>query len=132
VTFPDGLFQFTTTGCSGTITMQVVFPTAFSASEKYWKYGPTPGPTPAHWYPLGTASLSGHTATFTITDGGLGDDDLAVNGSIVDAGGPGVSAGGGSGGGAGVAMTPSLTIWGLLMLSTLLALFGAVRAGARR
>src|SRR5205814_2061674 len=87
VTFPDGLFQFTTSGCSGIITMTVTFPTPFQASETYWKYGPTPGPTPAHWYTLGAPNnlnLAGNTATFTIADGGLGDDDLTVNGMIVD------------------------------------------------
>lgn len=95
VTFPDGLFQFTTSSCSGTITVTVTFPTAFQASESYWKYGATPGPTPAAWYTLGPANnlvLAGNTATFTIADGGLGDDDLTVNGTIVDAGGPGVQA----------------------------------------
>ena len=93
VTFPDGLFDFTTTGCTGTITVTVKFPTPFPASAQYWKYGPTPGPVAAHWYTLGVTNnlvLSGSTATFTITDGGLGDDDLSINGSIVDQGGPGV------------------------------------------
>jgi hypothetical protein len=95
VTFPDGLFQFTTSSCTGTITVSVTFPTAFQPNESYWKYGATPGPTPAAWYTLGAANnlvLAGNIATFTITDGGLGDDDLTVNGTIVDAGGPGVQA----------------------------------------
>ena len=93
VTFPDGMFQFTTSGCAGTITVTVTFPTAFLATENYWKFGPTPGPVAAHWYPLdatNNVNLTGSTATFTITDGGLGDDDLTVNGTIIDAGGPGV------------------------------------------
>ncbi len=126
VNFPDGLFQFSTTGCAGTVTLQVTFPTAFAAGEKYWKYGPTPGPTAAHWYSLGAAnnvSLSGHTATFTITDGALGDDDLVANGSIVDAGGPGT--GGASAGN--VVSTPTLTTWGLLLLYGVLTLLGAAR-----
>jgi hypothetical protein len=92
VTFADGLFQFTTSNCSGTITVTVTFPTAFQATESYWKYGPTPGPIAAHWYALDVANninLTGNTATFTIDDGGLGDDDLTVNGTIVDQGGPG-------------------------------------------
>jgi hypothetical protein len=58
----------------------------------YWKYGPTPGPIAAHWYALdanNNINLTGSTATFTIDDGGLGDDDLTVNGTIVDQGGPG-------------------------------------------
>jgi len=95
VTFPDGLFQFTTSSCSGTITVTVTFPTAFQGSENYWKYGATPGPVAAHWYTLGAANnlnLLGSTATFTIDDGGLGDDDLTVNGTIIEAGGPGALA----------------------------------------
>lgn len=53
------------------------------------KYGPTAGnPTP-HWYQL-PATIAGDTVTFSITDGGLGDDDLTANGTIVDQGGPGV------------------------------------------
>jgi hypothetical protein len=39
------------------------------------------------WYVL-PATIAGNTATVSITDGGLGDDDLAVNGAIVDPGGP--------------------------------------------
>lgn len=38
------------------------------------------------------ATVVGNTATFTLVDGGLGDDDLAANGTIVDQGGPGVPA----------------------------------------
>ena len=130
VSFPDGLFQFSTTGCAGTITLQVTFPTAFAAGEKYWKYGPTPGPIAAHWYSLGAANnvnFSGHTATFTITDGALGDDDLTVNGNIVDAGGPGTA----NAQGVNVVAIPSLTIWGLLLLCSALMLFGAVRVPQR-
>jgi len=119
VNFPDGLFQFTTTNCSGAITITVTFPTAFQPAAQYWKYGPTPAQAVAHWYTLGganTLTMSGHTATFTITDGALGDDDLAVNGSIVDAGGPGAI------NPTAVAATPvpSLNQWGLLLLCGLL------------
>jgi hypothetical protein len=130
VNFPDGLFQFTATGCTGTINVQVVFPTAYAASAKYWKYGPTPGSPVAHWYTLGVAnniSLAGHTATFTITDGAIGDDDITVNGSITDAGGPAV----GAPLSGGIAPTPSLTTWGLLLLSSLLLLLGAASARNR-
>ncbi|MDR3386497.1 MAG: IPTL-CTERM sorting domain-containing protein, partial [Rudaea sp.] len=133
VTFPDGLFQFTTINCVGSVTITATFPTAFSSGEQYWKYGPTPGPVAAHWYTLGGANslvLSGHTATFTIADGGLGDDDLAVNGTIVDQGGPGVPGGGGSQGGNGVSPTPTLSAWALWMLSALFVLAGV--AGARK
>ena len=32
------------------------------------------------------------TVTFTIVDGGLGDDDVTANGTVVDAGGPAIAA----------------------------------------
>ncbi len=123
VTFPDGLFQFSAINCVGTVTITATFPTAFAPSEQYWKYGPTPGPVAAHWYTLGGANslvLAGNTATFTIADGGLGDDDLASNGTIIDQGGPGVGATQpGS-----VSPIPTLSEWAGWLLSGLLALAG--------
>jgi hypothetical protein len=59
------------------------------SGTEYWKYGPRPGVPAPQWYVL-PASVTGNTVTYTITDGGLGDDDLAANGTIVDQGGPGV------------------------------------------
>ena len=133
VTFPDGLFDFTATGCVGTITVTVTFPTAFTPGAQYWKYGPTPPASPAHWYTLAAGVpnnlvLAGNTATFTIADGALGDDDLTVNGTIVDQGGPGVTA-------VVLATTvvvPTLSEWSLLLLSGMLLLgFVGVRRSAR-
>jgi hypothetical protein len=46
--------------------------------------------------------------TITLTDGGLGDDDLSGNGIIVDQGGPGNPQGGGGAGGAGAPVSPSV------------------------
>ncbi|MBI3150286.1 MAG: IPTL-CTERM sorting domain-containing protein, partial [Betaproteobacteria bacterium] len=54
----------------------------------------------------------GTSATFSITDGGLGDDDLTANGSIVDQGGPGNTQ---------VGAIPTLSAWSLAALSALLA-----------
>ncbi|MCK9469445.1 MAG: YncE family protein, partial [Porticoccaceae bacterium] len=97
VSFPHGLFDFTTGGCTpgSTITMVVTYPQALPAGTVYWKYGPTPTDGSYHWYQL-PAVIAGNTATFSITDGGLGDDDLTANGIIVDQGGPGVPGGGGA------------------------------------
>jgi hypothetical protein len=138
VSFPDGLFQFTATGCVGTITVTAIFPTPFAPGAQYYKYGPTPGPVPAHWYALGAANnaaLAGNTATFTITDGNLGDDDLAANGTIVDQGGPALVAGpggnGGNGGNGSVRPAPSLSVVGLAVLAGLIAMLGLV-SNARR
>jgi autotransporter-associated beta strand protein len=89
--FPFGLFDFTTSGCTpgSTITMTIAYPGSLPANTQYWKYGPHPGnPTPS-WYVL-PANFNGNSVTFTITDGQLGDDDLVANGTLVDQGGPGV------------------------------------------
>ena len=62
------------------------------------------------------AVIAGNTATFSITDGGLGDDDLTAHGTIVDQGGPGVSGG--------AVSIPTLSEWALLSLAGLMGLFG--------
>ncbi len=119
VSFPQGLFDFTTGGCTAgsTITLTITYPQTIPAGASYWKYGPTPGNAVPHWYVL-PATIAGNTATFSITDGGLGDDDLAANGTIVDQGGPGVPGGGGT------ASIPTLSEWGLILLAGMLGMFG--------
>jgi hypothetical protein len=91
--FPHGLFAFSATGCTpgSTLTFTIVYPAPIGRAV-YWKYGPTADNPAPHWYVL-PATIAGNTATFTITDGGLGDDDLIANGTIVDQGGPGVTPG---------------------------------------
>jgi hypothetical protein len=125
VTFPHRLFDFTTGGCTpgSTITMTITYPQALPPGTQYWKYGPTPANAAPHWYVL-PATIAGNTATFSITDGGLGDDDLTANGAIVDQGGPGVP------GAAGAAGIPTLSEWGTILLSFLLA--GAASLALRR
>ncbi len=132
--FPDGLFDFTATGCDGPVTLTVVFPTAFNLQTRYWKYGPVPPgppPKPSQWYTLGAGNgltLAGHTATFTIADGGLGDDDLTVNGTIVDQGGPG-SPGATP---AAIMPIPTLSDFATALLALLLLLAGGTRLARRR
>ncbi len=90
---PHGLFDFTTTlACTPgeTVTLTITYPHPLPPGTQYWKYGPTPGQPAPHWYVL-PASINGNVATFSITDGGLGDDDRIANGQIVDLGGPGAS-----------------------------------------
>ena len=92
VRFPQGLVDFEVGGCDpgGTITIRMSFPQVLPLGTVFWKFGPTPSKSAAHWYVI-PASIVANVVTFTITDGGLGDDDLTVNGVIVDQGGPGVS-----------------------------------------
>ena len=48
----------------------------------YWKAGDP-------WYSL-ESTIVGANLTFSITDGGLGDTDGAINGTIIDPGGAGI------------------------------------------
>ena len=124
VVFPYGLFGFTAicpTG--GTLTLTMTYPNPLPPGTQYWKYGPTSDNTAPHWYVL-PANITGNTATFTITDGGLGDDDLAADGDIVDQGGPGAPSFVDTAAG-----IPTLHEWALLLFS---ALFGGLLWRTRR
>lgn len=92
VHFPQGLVDFAVGGCAsgGTITVRMSFPQPLPLGAIFWKFGPTRSNTAPHWYVI-PATIVANVVTFMITDGGLGDDDLTVNGVIVDQGGPGLS-----------------------------------------
>jgi trimeric autotransporter adhesin len=79
------------------------------------------GPFFLDWYVM-PATISGSTETFSITDGGLGDDDLAANGTIVDQGDPGTP-------GTTLRQVPTLDEWGraLLLLPMLATGMAALR-----
>jgi hypothetical protein len=93
IAFRDGLFEFATTDCirGSTLRFTLTFATALPADARYWKYGRTSDNRSPHWYEL-PAIIDGNTVTFSIRDGGLGDDDLTVNGVIAGSGGLGISA----------------------------------------
>lgn len=129
VSFPNGLLDFTLTGAAGTAaTIVISYPNPVPANAVYWKYGPSPagyGCTGAacalpHWYtmPAGQVVIAGNTIALTIVDGGVGDDDLTANGTIVDAGGPGVP---------GAAGIPTLSQWGQMLLALALAAVALVQ-----
>jgi hypothetical protein len=126
VTFPEGLLDFVLLACDGSpVTFTVTYPNALPSGLVYWKYGPTSSDASPHWYQL-PATFGASTATFTITDGGLGDDDLAANGTIVDQGGPGTP-------GPGTPTSiPALDARGLALLALALLAFGANALRKRR
>ena len=128
IVFPQGLFEFTTTQCvpSAAQTFTVVYPQTFAPGTKYYKWGPTPDNPMPHWYVLTTATVTGNTATFTITDGGEGDDDLTANGTIVDQGGPGVPSAVPP-----ITPVPTLSEWAVMLLSLMLAGPAALRLRRR-
>ncbi len=98
VAFPHGLLDFATGGCApagATLNFTVVYPQPLPPGTTYWKYGKTAAVPVPHWYTI-PAIVAGNTVTFSITDGGLGDDDLAANGAVVDVGGAGAPPAGAS------------------------------------
>jgi hypothetical protein len=127
VVFPDGLFDFSTTGCTAGATLQftITYPAPLPPGTQYWKYGPTAADPAPHWYVL-PAIVTGNVAKFSIADGGLGDDDLTVNGVVVDQGGPGAP-------GAPVLPRdiPTLGEWAMALLGLLLASIGVARSRTR-
>ncbi|XAH23520.1 IPTL-CTERM sorting domain-containing protein [Xylophilus sp. GW821-FHT01B05] len=129
VSFPVGLFDFVaingTPGSSMTATLTYSQP--LPAGTQYWKFGPTAANTTPHWYAFPGAVISGNTVTLTIVDGGLGDDDLRANGTVVEPGGPALVA---AAVGAGATAIPTLSEWGRLLLLALLSL--AAWHGLRR
>ncbi len=67
----------------------VNYPEQLAAGTQYSKYGPTPSIAAATRYIL-PSNVAGSTVTFTMTDGGRGDDVLSANRTIVDQGGQAV------------------------------------------
>ena len=64
--------------------------------DTYWKFGPEPAAPMPHWYEFlfdGTtgATIDGHVVTLRLVDGLRGDNDLTVNGVIVEPGAPGLA-----------------------------------------
>ena len=84
------------------------------------QFGPTSRAPAGEWYELTSASLSSDRTqfTFTITDNGVGDSNPAV-GFITDPGGPGFASVGEA------TSIPTLSEWGMILLSGLLAVFGS-------
>ena len=89
--FPHGFFSFTITDLTpgGTASVTITLPSAVPVGTQYWKYGPTPTDPTNHWYQLPMGDDDGdNMITITLVDGGLGDDDLTLDGVIIDQGGP--------------------------------------------
>lgn len=123
VSFPAGVVNFTTTGCTagGTVTITLTYPSALPAGAQFYKYGPATAGAAPTWY-VHPATIAGNTITYTVTDGGVGDSHPAA-GVITDPGGPGVP----GGGGAGVTGVPTLSQWAMLLLAGLIAWLGLGR-----
>jgi hypothetical protein len=127
VSFPNGILSLNlTSGTEGSnATVVVYYNTQVPAGAVYWKYGKTQANQTDHWYqlPADRAVFAGDrlSVTLTLTDGGVGDHDLSANSIIIDPGGPGMPSGGS------VTSVPTLSEWGMIILSLLLAGMTAFR-----
>lgn len=131
-TLPYGMANFTlnggTLGTSANVT--ITYTSAIPAGAVYMKYGKSPDGfncsgaacSSNHWYQLPSSNVAFSqdrmSVTLTITDGGVGDDDLTPNSLIVDPGGPAIIAS------PDVAI-PTLSDWCLIVLTGLLGAFAA-------
>jgi hypothetical protein len=94
VEFPVGFFSFIVDlqGSSGCI-IYMFFPQGV-VIEDYYKYGQTPVDPLPHWYPFTYDNQTGliigspNQIQLFFVDGERGDDDITVNGYIVEPGGP--------------------------------------------
>lgn len=114
---PHGVLAFTTTACGNgaTINLSITYPEELPQGAKFYKYGPEPGNPLPHWFELTGVSISGATVSYSITDNGAGDSNPA-EGIITDPAGYAVFTA------AGAASIPTLSEWGMILLSALLAL----------
>jgi Fe-S cluster biogenesis protein NfuA len=114
---PHGVLAFTTTACGNgaTINLSITYPEELPQGAKFYKYGPEAGNPLPHWFELTGVSISGATVSYSITDNGAGDSNPA-EGIITDPAGYAVFTA------AGAASIPTLSEWGMILLSALLAL----------
>jgi hypothetical protein len=138
--YPFALFDFTLhQGAAGTSTTMVInYPAELPEETIYLKYGYASAGDRADdvrsWYGLDATryEIEGSRITLFLQDGAQGDDDWQVNSEIVDPGVPGLPAdfhyeppgpGPDPGPGPGEAVTiPTLSQWGMILLSGLLGL----------
>jgi len=112
--FPHGLLDFVLTGCDQSpVTMTLSYPQALAQGTRYWKLHA------GAWarYPASVDEAAG-TVVFTLVDGGAGDDDGAVNGTIVDPSGAAHPL---------ATPIPTLGPWALALLGLLAAALGLRR-----
>jgi len=91
--FPFGIIAFNISGLSSgqTVDVTITLPQNLPTNSIYWKFGKTVDNQIPHWYRIPFGSNDGdNIITIQLQDGGIGDDDLTVNGIIADDGGPSI------------------------------------------
>lgn len=127
--FPYGIVGYTLIGgvAGSEAKVKLTYPETLPENAVLWKYGRTPDNLNPHWYQM-RADISDNVLILTLTDGGLGDDDLTPNGVIVDPVGLGVPVGHGEDTVPGeIRPVPDLNQSMLVLLGLLLAGLGWMR-----
>ncbi len=92
--FPFGFFDFSIDGLDlGEAITVTLYLHGGEAVKSYYKYGYTPDNNELHWYEFmydgdTGAEINGDVITLHFVDGLRGDEDITVNGSIKEPGGP--------------------------------------------
>lgn len=128
-TFPLGVFSFQASGpgcANATITVRIDYPPGSLAGLRPYKYGPPTGGAAPRWFPRG--AVVGDAVLYSVTDNGVGDNSAQLA-TIVDPFAP-IFLPAAPGGAASI---PTLSEWGLAVLSLLAGLAGmaALRRRAR-
>jgi uncharacterized repeat protein (TIGR02543 family) len=116
--FPYGLLDFTLTGCVGSADVTITYSQAIPAGATYYKEA-------NGTYSTMAATIASNTVQFTLTDNGTGDADSTL-GTIRDPSGLAFDLA------AGVSGIPTLSEWGLIILSGLMVFFGLRQTRRRR
>ena len=113
-------------------TITITYPEALPAGTLYWKYGPTASVPAPHWYTYDASkaliSPDRMSITLTLTDNADGDDAYTTDSVIVDPGGPAAPADAL----ATASSSPTLSEWGMIFVSCLLAVSGLMQVRRSR
>ncbi len=86
---PHGYFKFKLVNCTQGFTARISITWPSLTGSLYTKYGKTAASNGASvFFTPSNLTILSNMASFDVTDGGLGDDDLLSNGEIVDPSGP--------------------------------------------
>lgn len=127
--FPVGALFFSTTGCAGAkLQVQVDYPAGSLAGLTMQKYGPHgQPPMQIGWFTPPDLAVNGNSVSYSVTDDGEGDNETTVPGVITDPFGPMLLAAP-----AGSHAIPTISEWGLIVLSALMSIFGLARMRRRQ
>ncbi|PJO36277.1 IPTL-CTERM sorting domain-containing protein [Delftia acidovorans] len=130
--FPAGALNFRTANCQDdTLSVSITYSNPLPANVQLQKYGPASSGAQPSWFPAPNATLSPDrkTVTYTVKDNGPGDNN-PTTGQIDDPFAPMLLAAPPAPGGAqGI---PTLSDWGLIFMSSILAMLGISRMRRRQ